>query len=307
LYLTPAVPLGEEERRGGFEAHFDWMDVVVVQVEGEKVWSVGGSPMVALPLQDMKRKPKAQELLAYTQRRFQEFVLRPGDALFIPRGFVHNASTAPAGDSQNPSLHLTFGLEPSINTLVVLLHHSLNLYSNHVTHTDSPALLHRIAVRKTNCERSPDHVRWLKLLHFAIAALARRRECGYDEHADACALRASLPVDPPTAAREYRNALDLLAREADAAEAVALIAKLESDREMRQTFKYPGGDATDLIRCSAMAARLNPQTFKKALREFIAFAMDRFDAALSEMEAQLQNSRASNLKTENAKLNAVGQ
>ena len=97
LYLTPA---GAQ----GFDAHYDWMDGLVVQLDGAKRWRLY-PPLVALPRADLTRKPTAAELAALPAAA--EVELREGDVLYLPRGTLHEAST-PADQPQ--SLHLTIGL-----------------------------------------------------------------------------------------------------------------------------------------------------------------------------------------------------
>ncbi|MDK2123898.1 cupin domain-containing protein [Parachitinimonas caeni] len=93
IYLTPA-------QSQGFAQHWDTHDVLILQVHGKKTWQVFDSPM-ALPHEahkfDSSWTGKAN-LLA-------EITLEPGDVLFLPRGFVHSAST-----SDGTSLHITIGM-----------------------------------------------------------------------------------------------------------------------------------------------------------------------------------------------------
>ena len=92
VYLTP---------RGaqGFDAHFDTHEVLVLQLEGTKVWRLYGVPR-PLPLVD--------ERLQADRGQFgpvREVTLEAGDLLYLPRGFVHEAFTA-----EEASLHLTVGV-----------------------------------------------------------------------------------------------------------------------------------------------------------------------------------------------------
>lgn len=94
IYLTPP-------NAQGFRTHYDNHDVFVIQVEGEKAWRLYDMPIEA---------PYRGE--AFEQGRFetgplrQEFVLKPGDCAYVPRGLMHDAQTS--GDK--PSLHITVGL-----------------------------------------------------------------------------------------------------------------------------------------------------------------------------------------------------
>ena len=91
LYLTPA---GAQ----GFDAHYDWMDGLVVQLDGAKRWRLY-PPLVALPRADLTRKPTAAELAALPAAA--EVELREGDVLYLPRGTLHEAST-PADRPEPP-------------------------------------------------------------------------------------------------------------------------------------------------------------------------------------------------------------
>ena len=94
VYLTPPAAQG-------FPAHYDSHDVFVLQVEGNKSWSLYSAPMH----------------LAYRGERFrrgafergeptQAYTLNAGDALYVPRGRMHDA----VGGEEEPSLHITVGL-----------------------------------------------------------------------------------------------------------------------------------------------------------------------------------------------------
>jgi bifunctional lysine-specific demethylase and histidyl-hydroxylase NO66 len=94
LYLTPP-------QAQGFPTHYDNHDVFVLQMEGEKAWRLYEKP-VDTPYRGETFKldeHKAGELK-------QEFVLKAGDCAYVPRGLMHDASTAGSG----PSLHVTVGL-----------------------------------------------------------------------------------------------------------------------------------------------------------------------------------------------------
>ena len=69
-------------------------DVIVVQISGRKKWSIANHPLVYLPTHDMKRKPSIMETQFYMSAgNHSTIILQPGDILYIPRGFVHNATT----------------------------------------------------------------------------------------------------------------------------------------------------------------------------------------------------------------------
>ena len=91
----------------GFAAHFDVHDVFVLQVAGEKRWTIH-PPVHPAPLRDQEwtRYRPAVERRA-TEEPAIDAVLRPGDALYLPRGWLHSAEAL--GDV---SVHLTVGIHP---------------------------------------------------------------------------------------------------------------------------------------------------------------------------------------------------
>ncbi|UGQ14860.1 cupin domain-containing protein [Yinghuangia sp. ASG 101] len=85
----------------GFGTHWDDHDTLVVQLEGAKRWRVFG-PTRAVPMfrdTEAPEEPPSEPLA--------ELVLRPGDLLYVPRGWWH----AVAADQGEHSLHVTCGLQ----------------------------------------------------------------------------------------------------------------------------------------------------------------------------------------------------
>ena len=97
-YVTPAASRG-------FDSHYDVHDVFVLQVAGEKRWVIH-EPVHELPFAD---EPWSQHADAVAARASAEpaidTVLKPGDALYLPRGWLHSA-TALGGTT----VHLTIGM-----------------------------------------------------------------------------------------------------------------------------------------------------------------------------------------------------
>ncbi|WP_374945846.1 cupin domain-containing protein [Agreia sp.] len=97
-YVTPASSRG-------FDPHYDVHDVFVLQIAGEKRWRIH-SPVHPDPLAD---QPWSQHSTAVAREAHNEpvidEVLRPGDALYLPRGWIHSAEAL--GDT---SVHLTIGV-----------------------------------------------------------------------------------------------------------------------------------------------------------------------------------------------------
>jgi len=97
-YVTPP-------QNQGFSDHYDVHDVFVLQVAGEKRWSLHApvldAPLRSQPWTDRRRAVEQQA----QQPPLIEAVLRPGDCLYLPRGFLH-AAVALGG----VSTHLTIGV-----------------------------------------------------------------------------------------------------------------------------------------------------------------------------------------------------
>ena len=91
MYLSPA---GSQ----GFRPHVDTHDVFILQLHGTKEWHVA-SPVKALPL----ASSKSTRLGSLGEH--DTFHLGPGDTLYVPRGFPHEAVTAVSS-----SLHLTVSI-----------------------------------------------------------------------------------------------------------------------------------------------------------------------------------------------------
>ena len=94
VYLTPSNGLA------GFRPHWDTHDVFVLQVLGAKHWVVRGRE-THLPLRGQECASDEAAKAPVTD----EFELKAGDALYVPRGMIHSART---GDE--PSLHITLGV-----------------------------------------------------------------------------------------------------------------------------------------------------------------------------------------------------
>ncbi|MEE3852529.1 cupin domain-containing protein [Gordonia sp. LSe1-13] len=99
-YITPP------DNRG-FDPHYDVHDVFVLQISGRKRWLVH-EPVHPDPLTG---QPWTEHRAAIDDRAqqpaFLDTVLMPGDALYLPRGWVHSARAM--GET---SIHLTVGVAP---------------------------------------------------------------------------------------------------------------------------------------------------------------------------------------------------
>ncbi|MEU3356082.1 cupin domain-containing protein [Streptomyces sp. NPDC037389] len=90
----------------GFGCHWDTHDVVVVQIDGAKRWRIYG-PTRPYPLHRDTAAPEPP-----TGEPVADLVLRPGDLLYVPRGWWHSVSA----DQGVRSLHVTFGAQPHTST-----------------------------------------------------------------------------------------------------------------------------------------------------------------------------------------------
>ena len=97
-YVTPP-------QNQGFDDHYDVHDVFVLQVAGRKKWSIH-APVHPSPLRDQPWTDRREAVRrAAEQEPVIETVLEPGDALYLPRGYLHSA-TALGG----VTVHLTLGV-----------------------------------------------------------------------------------------------------------------------------------------------------------------------------------------------------
>jgi ribosomal protein L16 Arg81 hydroxylase len=124
----------------GFNRHYDAHDVIVLQVYGKKYWRVyeGGRPH---PLKDdISSNTEAPDKIVW------EGLLEDGDALYIPRGWWHEASGV-----GEVTLHLTFGIHQ--RTGVNLVHW---LADQLRASTDFRAPLQRFASREEQAQQLND-------------------------------------------------------------------------------------------------------------------------------------------------------
>lgn len=121
-YITPPGS-------AGFVPHYDPHDVLILQLQGSKVWYLSTDAVV--PPHEMHRPDAVvtPELSSPTELRMEA-----GDVLYLPRGRVHGAET-----QSEPSVHLTVGIHaPTVLTLMTHLLHALSLRDDGV-HARLPA------------------------------------------------------------------------------------------------------------------------------------------------------------------------
>ena len=90
-----------------FDTHFDLHHVFAIQLEGEKTWRLyenRAEAPVSYPLDDAEVRP----WFAQTRGRLMtEVRMQPGDVMYLPRGWYHDAMT-----TEGASLHVTFSVTP---------------------------------------------------------------------------------------------------------------------------------------------------------------------------------------------------
>ena len=97
-YITPS-------QNQGFADHYDVHDVFVLQVHGEKAWSLR-EPVLEHPLRDQPWADRSQEVAERSlETAYLETTLRPGDCLYLPRGWIHSARAL-----GGVTAHLTIGV-----------------------------------------------------------------------------------------------------------------------------------------------------------------------------------------------------
>jgi ribosomal protein L16 Arg81 hydroxylase len=97
-YITP-------ESSRGFDPHYDVHDVFVLQVSGEKRWSVH-APVGEHPRADEPWSLRRAAVEARAREKpVIDVIMRPGDALYLPSGWLHSAVAR-----HGTSIHLTIGV-----------------------------------------------------------------------------------------------------------------------------------------------------------------------------------------------------
>ncbi|MHA1567221.1 MAG: cupin domain-containing protein [Alphaproteobacteria bacterium] len=100
-----------------FEAHFDTHEVFALHIEGEKTWRVYRGRTDQPIAHDSFRALTKEFHDANRGEVMLEVTLRPGDILYIPRGYYHDAL------ADSPSIHLACGITYPIGVDIVGILH----------------------------------------------------------------------------------------------------------------------------------------------------------------------------------------
>ncbi|MCA1244599.1 cupin domain-containing protein [Stappia stellulata] len=101
-FLTPP-------RSHGLRPHYDLIDAFMLQVSGEKRWDVWVEDCNRLALRTRGYDPETVRRQVAARPPDHSFLLRPGDVLYLPRGFTH--VTYSNADCR-PSLHVAVSVDP---------------------------------------------------------------------------------------------------------------------------------------------------------------------------------------------------
>jgi bifunctional lysine-specific demethylase and histidyl-hydroxylase NO66 len=135
-YVTPPASQG-------FVTHYDGHDVLILQIQGSKIWHLYEGADV--PPHQLRREEKwvADGLPSPTDLR-----LEVGDVLYLPRGLVHAAEA-----TSEPSVHLTVGVHaPTALTFAVAALNSLSFSDDRLNARLPPRHLDDLDARATLVE-----------------------------------------------------------------------------------------------------------------------------------------------------------
>lgn len=171
-----------------FGTHYDTHEVFALQCEGEKVWRLYRN-RAANAADHPPSGPEGQARIDAARGPLAaEITTRPGDLLYIPRGFYHDALAR-----QGASMHITFAVAPATGRLVgrllgemIAADPAFGAYLPPVDEADGKALsarLAELAERAAATIRSPA---------FATAIGHAQRRSAVPRH------RPALPARPAT-------------------------------------------------------------------------------------------------------------
>jgi ribosomal protein L16 Arg81 hydroxylase len=189
-YVTPPASQG-------FVTHYDGHDVLILQIQGSKIWHLYEGADV--PPHQLRREEKwvADGLPPPTDLR-----LEVGDVLYLPRGLVHAAEA-----TSEPSVHLTVGVHaPTALTFAVAALNSLSfsddrlnarLPPRHLDDLDARATLVDLLHHVANTVESPGAVSGG--LDALADILVRRGQCP-----PVGQVSSAIAIDGQTVVRKYQ-------------------------------------------------------------------------------------------------------
>jgi ribosomal protein L16 Arg81 hydroxylase len=110
------------QKHQAFDVHFDTHDVFAMQVSGEKVWRIYQRHFKD-PINHPAFKVKDPAFNhAHKGALLTEFTMRPGDLVYIPRGFYHEAMA-----ETDATVHMSFSVVPMIglDVMTMLFEHGV--------------------------------------------------------------------------------------------------------------------------------------------------------------------------------------
>jgi hypothetical protein len=312
-----------------------------VQLSGRKRWSVAKHPTIYLSNQDQKRKPSKHEAEFYFSKdgHFQEFTLCPGDVLYIPRGFIHNASTVDFDELEDdpydkcdhpsdlvlsrhlmdlvggPSLHLTFGLEQGCEgTMEALLHHTIDAYFS--------------SIGTSNAIVASCNATWKSILHYSLAEVARRKhQCDNalaraDMECNGSALlRRSVPLfihdnksdDDHLISllkSNYHRVLETVSRLTDMMHTLNFVqSQVIQQSETEMSVCFPDISSDDAIACvdELLSHESLQHEYVQIVQKIMSYASANFDAISQRMILHRNYLREKSHREQQAMLENVGQ
>ena len=92
IFMTPA-------NSQGFPAHFDPVDIFIVQMNGCKEWTL---------YEKLTENPIRPKAVPYPRNIIFKGIIKKGDVLYIPKGVVHEGKNK--NIENQPSIHISFGV-----------------------------------------------------------------------------------------------------------------------------------------------------------------------------------------------------
>jgi len=243
-----------------FNSHCDLHEVFAVQLEGEKVWQIyenrADAPVEALEGKD------AQAIIDQAKGRVMMTVrMQPGDLLYIPRGYFHDA----LADS-DASLHLTFGVKPLDGRIVFRLLEDLAVQNSGFRaylpdgRTDAAGLrehLEHISEKLTGILRSPEFEDRLRNRQRAVVSREHRvdmkdvRKLDYYAH-------IGMPVEVTAGMLRHGEGEEALGQLAEAAE-WAIGQAAFSEQQLQAQFPWLSGvEVQSLIQLLIRVGAITP-------------------------------------------------